>query len=550
MKKSNNTKTRRIAAALAAISMVSAISAPAASICAGAAEEETAIIMEINDFDEISDISAALTVSGSDRTTATMHFRGPVADYFNEHKTELKDKLLKAANSKVGEYCDKIPVAGELLKSVVGKFFGKFMSKSDEAPRMTVNELNECIQKYKAELENAISKSKDEIENDILCVAEVQGFYNEFVKFTSMIDDYANDINAISKMNISEEAKTLKIAKLIGNAEDWTKTYTSVFGAYNTSVNMMKKSGLLSTHDIYTAIYDYYAGKSMFSGEAKMQAQQAVDYIHSQFIYSYAILTECLTAQLEILDMEDTSMLPQSEYNAFSSNIEDVTYRLETLTNQIMGNLEGDAIYDEEGEITAYENVTATDEFSMEGSYEKFNNIYDYTFINKQTLDKGGKDMSPELFLSKWTDFNYHEMESRMSRQGLTEQELMDTVKHANSKGLSIYRYLEEIGFNADIPENIKKAQTYIPVASRETYDHNKSGTKYTTKYFIKAVVAYRSAEAESSSDKTYRPTYEHEFNYATLIQEWWSDRIHRKDDVWKECDKLNDAYIMFLQTL
>ena len=348
MKKvNNNLKTKMVAIALATVTLVSTVAVPVSAATSDAV------------FSELS----AVTVSQTGRTTATMRFRGPVADYFNEHKTELKDKLLKAANSKVDEYCEKVPIAGDLLKSVVGKLFGKFMSKSNEVPQMTVNELNECIQQYKSELENAIKKSKDEIENDILCVAEVQSFYNEFVKFISMIDDYVTDIDAISNMKISEEAKTLKIAKLIGNPDDWTKTYTSVFGAYNTSVNMLKKAGLLSTHDIYTAIYDYYAGKSMFSGEAKMQAQQAVDYIHSQFIYSYAVLTECLTAHLDVLDMEDTSTLPKMEYNNFSSNIEDVVYRIETLTNQIMGNLEGDAVYDEEGNVVRYENVTATDEF-------------------------------------------------------------------------------------------------------------------------------------------------------------------------------------------
>ena len=535
MKKvNNNLKTKMVAIALATVTLVSTVAVPVSAATSDAV------------FSELS----AVTVSQTGRTTATMRFRGPVADYFNEHKTELKDKLLKAANSKVDEYCEKVPIAGDLLKSVVGKLFGKFMSKSNEVPQMTVNELNECIQQYKSELENAIKKSKDEIENDILCVAEVQSFYNEFVKFISMIDDYVTDIDAISNMKISEEAKTLKIAKLIGNPDDWTKTYTSVFGAYNTSVNMLKKAGLLSTHDIYTAIYDYYAGKSMFSGEAKMQAQQAVDYIHSQFIYSYAVLTECLTAHLDVLDMEDTSTLPKMEYNNFSSNIEDVVYRIETLTNQIMGNLEGDAVYDEEGNVVRYENVTATDEFSMEGSYEKFNNIYDYTFINKQTLNKGGKDMSPELFVSKWSDFNYHEMNERLGKQGLSEKELMDIVKHANSKGYSIYRYLEKMGFNADIPENIKKSQTYIPVKEWAEYSNNKSGTKYTTKYFINAVIAYRDAEAENDSKKENRPTYEHKFNYATLVQEWWNDRCTRKPDKWTTCSDLKDSYIMFLQTL
>ena len=551
MKKTNNKKTRRIAAALAALSMVSAISVPAASICASAAdaETETSIIMECDDFDEICAIGeigeineawAALKDSNSGKTTATMHFRGPVADYFNEHKVELKDTLLKAANSKVDEYCDKIPVAGGLLKSVVGKLFGKFMSKSTEAPQMTVNELNENIKQYKAEIEKAISNSKDEIENDILCVGEVQGFYNEFVKFISMIDDYAESIEAISRMDISEEAKTLKIAKLIGNPDDWTKTYTSVFGAYNTSVKMLRQSGLLSTHDIFTAIYDYYAGKSMFSGEAKMQAQNAVDYIHSQFIYSYAVLTECLTAQLEILDMEDTSVLPQMEYNSFSSNIEDVTYRLETLTNQIFGTLDGDAIYDEEGDVVGYENVTATNEFSIEGSYEKFHNINEYLFTNKQTLDKGGKEMSPELLVSKWTDFDYYHMPKYINNQGLSENELLDIVKHANSKGYSIYRYLQHIGFKANIPTDIIKSRTYIPVAYMEpNVDVSKNGLKYVTKYRVKAVLSYRDVEAASTCQ---------ELTYLTNTKEWCEDRYHIKKNEDKVDSWFNNAYIMFLQ--
>ena len=125
--------------------------------------------------------------------------------------------------------------------------------------------------------------------------------------------------------------------------------------------------------------------------------------------------------------------------------------------------------------------------------------------------------MSPELFVSKWSDFNYHEMNNRLGKQGLTENELMDIVKHANSKGYSIYRYLEKMGFNDDIPENIKKSQTYIPVKEWAEYSNNKSGTKYTTKYFINAVIAYRDAEAENDSKKENRPTYEHKFNYATL---------------------------------
>ena len=523
--------TRKTAGFFAALALMTATVPTAASIANSAAP------------------AATYTISAS-AATGDMRMRGPVADYFNENKTEIKDYLLKLANSKIGELAEKVPVAGGLIKSITNKFFSKFITPEEKD--MTVKELNENIQQYKKELEDALKKSTTQIENDIKCVDEVGQFYTKFAEFMSMIDDYAEQIQNYSKQNISEEAKTLKIAKLIGNPDEWTKNSGTVFGTYNTSRKLLEKSGLLSKRDIFTAIYDYHAGHSMFAVEAKEKAREAVELIYSQYVYSYAILTECLNAHLEILNIEDTSVLPEMEYKTFSSNIEDVVDRMNMLNTQIFGALEGDPILNENGETVGYENVCATDAFSIEGSYEKFNSIYDFTFINKKTLDQGGKQFSPDLYLSQWKDFDTKQMSTFWKRQNLTEQEILDIVKYANSKGLSIYRFLESIGFKATLPENLKKAKTYIPV-SDVIYgkpDISDQGCTWKTKYSIKGVIAFRDAAAENSKDKSFRPTYVHDLTYGTHIEKYDNYYYRKHTDKFESSSWCKDAAIMFLQSL
>ena len=526
MTKKNRAK-RTLAGILAATAMMTAVIPTAAEIVSNSAPATSYSYTIVADASNIK-------------------FKGPIADYLAENKDELKNKLLQLAGSKAGELAEQVPVAGGLLKSVVGKLFDKFMTKKPEEQQMTINELNKSIQEYKSQLEAAMGKNTKQIENDILCVSEVQSFYNEFTKFMSMVEDYADSIDDISRSNISEEAKTLKVAKLIGNAEDWTNSASSVFMTYNTSRNLLQKCGLLSEHDIFTAIYDYYAGRSMFSGEAKMQAQRAVEYIRSQYIYAYSILTECLTAQLEVLNTEDTSVFPQNEYTRFSSNVEDITYRMDRLLSDIFGTMEGDAII-EDGEIVGYTNVTLTDNTSIEGSYDKFTKIYDFTFINKQTLDKGGKKLSPNMLIKVWSDgYDGRDIESLTANAGLSEQDFKDLVKHAQEKGLSLFDYLETVGFKFDIPGNVKRDKTYMPIGGGkvEVSDSN-NGRKYTSKFSIRYIKPFQASNASPDKVETLK--------YGTHVREY-GDYYHVTTDKWTVDSSLkkasNGAAVIFFRAL
>ena len=242
-----------------------------------------------------------------------------------------------------------------------------------------------------------------------------------------------------------------------------------------------------------------------------------------------------------------TMQFPQTEYTRFSSNVEDITYRMDRLLSDIFGTMEGDAII-EDGEIVGYTNVTLTDNTSIEGSYDKFTKIYELTFINKQTLDKAGQKLSPNMLIKVWSDgYDGRDIESLTANAGLSEQDFKDLVKHAQEKGLSLFDYLETVGFKFDIPGNVKRDKTYMPIGGGkvEVSDSN-NGRKYTSKFSVRYIKPFQASNASPDKVETLK--------YGTRVEEYASDYYHLTTDKWTVDSSLkkasNGAAVIFFRAL
>ena len=196
--------------------------------------------------------------------------RGPVKPIQNDKlQGAIESAMKKLASMGLG----KIPVCGEVLSGIFDGICGLF----EEAPPTpaTIEQIDELMQKYNAELKDAISESRNDILSEISSVSEIDNFYSPFVEFVGQVKYLEEEINSIKGYDISENRKIFKTAELIGKKDTWGDTNT-IIGHMNTLREQMNKTGLFSNQGIFEALYKHYEKNVMFSHEAKEKAQEAV----------------------------------------------------------------------------------------------------------------------------------------------------------------------------------------------------------------------------------------------------------------------------------
>ena len=163
----NLNKKRRIAAALASLSLMSAMAMPVATITASA-DELPEITEEINIDETQGDETQAEETKIpeiKESTAVNTGERGPVTPIQND---KLEKAIESAMKKIVGAGLSKIPVCGEALSGIFNGICGLF----EEEPPVpaTIEQIDELLQNYNEELKKAISESHDDIIKEISSV--------------------------------------------------------------------------------------------------------------------------------------------------------------------------------------------------------------------------------------------------------------------------------------------------------------------------------------------------------------------------------------------
>ena len=506
MKKLNNTKkTRRIASALAALSILSAMAMPVTTISASAAEETVITETENNDFtlDETKEETIISEITDSAAVNAGE--RGPVKPIQND---KLQKAIESAMKKLVSMGLGKIPVCGGALSGIFDGICGLF----EEEPPVpaTIEQIDELLQKYNAELKEAISESHDDIIKEISSVSEINNFYSPFVEFVGQVNYLEGEINAIKDYDMTENRKIFKTGELIGKKDTWGDTNT-IIGHMNTLKEQMNKTGLLSNQGIFEALYKHYEKESMFSGEAKAKAQEAVDYIYAEMLYGYTLVMECLSSQLQIVQLEDKSEFDAYELNTICRDANDIITRMVAVTGMTFGDpqlvdetsttvwftdIEPEArpgrtiekiLYSEHNLIppgipegagygyygidgysgmgtqveyyhgsscygykvtdTIVNTVECLPKDSLTGMYDNFNKIYDQTYINK---GNASVKLSKNFKTNGFSTYGSDELKRIVNIQPIGEADIKNIVKYAGEKGMTAKQFLKSVGFNTD----------------------------------------------------------------------------------------------------
>ena len=363
MKKLNNTKkTRRIAIALASLSMISAMAMPAASIKASAAEvsaiveelpeasTETTVIANTDEnvklletvaeiADEVEEATEETTEEATEETTkATAEIKEVTIE-----NTEFKEKerervrvqnekllsILKAVGKKAAAFgVSKIPTVGSTLENVLNGIFGIIDPEKPAPVPLTAEEFASGIDDLKA----VISDTSNVIISDIEDAIKISNQEASFKRLKSQITDLENDIKSISDdENLTEDQKLLQIGQLIGKNFDNLSLQVGNFKAVTRAT-----SGQSS---IFQTMYHRYAsnGQVMFAQEAKDKVQANIDHIYATLFSGYACIMECLNAQLYVSQLSDKTGLSEDDLSEICNDASKITRQMNTLTEVVFG---------------------------------------------------------------------------------------------------------------------------------------------------------------------------------------------------------------------
>lgn len=191
-----------------------------------------------------------------------------------------------------------------------------------------LDEINDKIDR----LFEAIKDSEKSIKSTFENIAGLQSFYESFVDFKSKTEILYNNIKiAKENPNLSNTEKLAEIASLIGNSKDWEKSYEHSLTSLR---NFMNKVSYPSGENVFVATYNYFTGKTMFSGEALDKAKVACEGIMQTYTAGSSVILECLCAQLYVNCLTDETKATISK--EYMNDICKDTYKLSIKINDVL----------------------------------------------------------------------------------------------------------------------------------------------------------------------------------------------------------------------
>ena len=459
MKKSNNAKTRKIAAALAALSIASAMALPASSVAASAAESSEivcefpeidtnpAVIQETDEFlgtvtttaeepEQIQETTTTETTTAQETTSTAQEVQTaettPVKFVTKPEKDiaviPLAKKLaLKGADAAFDTVSKAVPGTGILLAPVKALFHAGL---DEPDPLQMINsrlqdmdsKLDEMSEKL-CSLDSGINRNTQWMGSKIENCADLSDLRNDFRNLSPEASKLVRDISSIeNNSNLNKNQKILRLAALT-NTERFDRVTTYIY-------KIMKAMGGkdIAYTDMFETLYKKEALRSMFAKEAYNRAYPVAEALTQQYIYAISLVEEC---QLAAMALEQFG---EDEIADISGNAGDLAkFRNFNFKRH---NLDMD-------DMTEALNAVAD-------GFQRFKDSHDNcNYIRKGTENRKisfGRKLNSE-------DGKYLDPIDESGKNALSVEEIIELADYvrANYPGKSVYEYLRDNGVSLNI---------------------------------------------------------------------------------------------------
>ena len=365
---------------------------------------------------------------------------GRITDSDLEKMKKVGIQTLVAA---LGEFVPGGKTMGPAVSELLGvSFLGKQTSLDDINDNINglYDRINQFEKDMKEELKNIISLGNFD--------------YSLFTPFNSQIHRINLAIrNAQDNYSVKEQLAI--IGAQIGKDLEWKKGGSPIVN-FTSLTDKINNSNLIDGKDLFTAIYDYFKQRSMFSGEAIDKARAVIDKIVRNYMAGYSILMECLIAQLMVNALENKEGIDQYYLDNISTNVTEILQTINDISKDVIG-------------------------IAKNGYVDKTNTVNEkYTRIVNMSrtlfIDKGKCSVQIKTYLdvknhgnlwSKDEDMAVGSFNSEIWNHGnhLSGEQIKDLASYAKEKGMTIREVLNTNGISTDNAP----ANTYL--ATAKAYD-------------------------------------------------------------------------------
>jgi len=286
-------------------------------------------------------LSALTAFSAGSAAMTTAFYSAPVV-YAASGLSSQDSKLLKAEEKMI------MGMAKTVFKDV--PFFGNFLDGIDSILDLTgafgssggggksvstedLEELRNHLDEELTEIKSEISRLGADLTSEIGMSFYAGNLGQELIDLHTTSSLNASNIARYKKSSDykTENDKLVMVASLIGNTNDWSNNKQNLVYRMH-QIGLLLKGTTYSDLDgksIYQKVYDYYARKSLFSGEIYDKAVPYIDSVVYEYLYAYSVLMECMEASLKVsrFTPEDEAALSakvSEEYKKLKSNSESV----------------------------------------------------------------------------------------------------------------------------------------------------------------------------------------------------------------------------------
>ena len=451
---------------------------------------------------------SALTAFSSGAAAMTTAFYSAPAVYAAGDSLSPQDtKILKAEEKMM------MGMAKEAFKSI--PFFGVFADSLDSILDLTgafggggsggsgvsredLDKLREHLDEELNHIKADIARLGVDLKNEINMTFYAGNLGQELVDMHTTSSLNADNIARYknSADYPTENDRLVMVASLIGNTNDWSNNKQNLVYRIH-QIGLLLKGTTYSDLDgksLYQKVYDYYAKKSLFSGEIYDKAVPYINSIVYEYLYAYSVLMECMEASLKVarFTAEDEKALSDKvseEYKKIKSNSASVIAEEVGAETLLLFNFKN-----ENSLVSQYSNFL----------YNAENNRF--TYLNKGTTLKavrstlgsyepGSESEVGEIKTVKTngsTDTNAHSaykkeksrLENALSRYSVIPcsniGQMGNYVSENYANSGSVWNFLKNIGFTYTAPDN----KTNLLVTNSQVRDDNPSaadGSGYNT---------------------------------------------------------------------
>lgn len=285
---------------------------------------------------------SALTVFSAGSAAITTALYSAPAVYAAGSLSSQDSKILKAEEKMI------MGMAKTVFKDI--PFFGNFLDGIDSILDLTgafgssggggksvstedLEELRQHLDEELTEIKAEISRLGADLTSEIGMSFYAGNLGQELIDLHTTSSLNASNIKRYKNSSDykTENDKLVMVASLIGNTNDWSNNKQNLVYRMH-QIGLLLKGTTYSDLDgksIYQKVYDYYARKSLFSGEIYDKAVPYIDSVVYEYLYAYSVLMECMEASLKVsrFTPEDEAALSakvSEEYKKLKSNSESV----------------------------------------------------------------------------------------------------------------------------------------------------------------------------------------------------------------------------------